>query len=258
MSLRRHEASYASLPLCRSGSSERRSNVQTLLEHADRLGVTLDAEAVDRFRHYRDLLLAANERFNLTAVMDPDGVERKLLANAIPLIAQLPDDASRLLDIGSGGGLPGMALAIARPDLSITLLDATAKKVRFLAETADALGLSKVTAVQGRAEELARDRTHRERYDVVTARAVARLVTLVELALPFLKVGGRAILPKGAAAADELEEARYAIGLLGGRARQPIETTIEGTTLIVIDKRKSTPIAYPRTTGIPNKKPLLG
>lgn len=232
--------------------------MQTLIDHANRLGVMLDAAAVERFRQYRDLLLAANERFNLTAVKDPDEVELRLFADSLSLLPHVPADASRLLDIGSGGGVPGLALAIVRPDLVVRLLDATSKKVNFLAETAGALGLDNVSAIQGRAEELARDRTHRERYDAVTARAVARLVTLVELALPFLAVGGRAILPKGSAAATELDEARYAIGLLGGRTQPLIETPIEGTKLIVIDKRKPTPTAYPRTTGVPNKSPLLG
>lgn len=207
---------------------------------------------------YRDLLLAANARFNLTRITDPAEVEVRLLADSLSLLPFVSEGTSRLLDIGSGGGVPGLALAIARPDLRITLLDATAKKVNFLAETADALGLERVTAIQGRAEELARDRRYRERYDAVTARAVARLATLAELAIPFLSSGGRAILPKGAAAAEELAEARYAIGLLGGRARPLVETTIEGTTIVIIDKRKPTPQAYPRTTGTPNKHPLLG
>lgn len=232
--------------------------MQRLVEHANRLGVTLDSEAVERFAIYRDLLLAANERFNLTRVTAPDVVEIKLFADSLALLPYVLLNTNSLLDIGSGGGVPGLALAIARPDLSVTLLDATAKKVRFLAETAGALGLDNVSAIQGRAEELARDRRHRERYGVVTARAVARLVTLAELALPFLAVGGRAILPKGRAAAEELDEARYAIGLLGGRAQPLVATAIEGTTLVLIDKRKPTPPAYPRTTGVPNKSPLLG
>lgn len=232
--------------------------MRTLIDYADRLGVTLDAEAVERFRQYRDLLLAANERFNLTRITDPDEIELRLFADSLSLLPHLPENATRVLDIGSGGGVPGMALAITRPDLPMTLLDATAKKVRFLTETADALGLDNVMTIHGRAEELARDRLHRERYDAVTARAVARLATLVELALPFLTVGGRAILSKGSAAADELAEARYAIGLLGGRAHPLVATEIEGTTLVVVDKRKPTPAAYPRNTGVPNKSPLLG
>ncbi|MEX2315310.1 MAG: 16S rRNA (guanine(527)-N(7))-methyltransferase RsmG, partial [Thermomicrobiales bacterium] len=131
--------------------------MRTLIDHADRLGVRLDAEAVERFRTYSNLLLAANQRFNLTSVTDPDEVELRLFADSLSLLPHVPDGASRLLDIGSGGGLPGLALAIVRPDLAVTLLDATAKKVRFLAETADALGLDNVTTLQGRAEEVARD-----------------------------------------------------------------------------------------------------
>jgi len=232
--------------------------VQTLARYADRLGVELDAEATERFAIYRDLLLAANERFNLTRITDPDEVEVRLLADSLTLVPEIPEAATHLLDIGSGGGVPGLALAIARPGLHVTLLDATAKKVRFLAETAEVLGLDRVTALHGRAEELARNPNHREQYGAVTARAVARLVTLVELSLPFVSVGGCAILPKGSAAAEELDEARYAVGLLGGRARPLVPTPIEGTTLIVVDKRKPTPAAYPRTTGVPNRKPLIG
>lgn len=229
-----------------------------MIEHAGRLGVTLDAQAVERFERYRDLLLAANQRFNLTSITDPDEVELRLFADSLSLLPHVPVGALHLLDIGSGGGVPGLALAIARPDFHVTLLDATAKKVRFLSETADALDMENVSAIQGRAEELARDRHHRERYDAVTARAVARLVTLAELSLPFLSVGGRAILPKGSAAAEELDEARYAIGLLGGRTQPLAETSIEGTTLVIIDKRKPTPQAYPRNTGVAHKHPLLG
>jgi 16S rRNA (guanine527-N7)-methyltransferase len=232
--------------------------MRTLIDHARRLGVDLDAEAVDRFATYRDLLLDANTRFNLTRVTDPEDVEVRLFADSLSLLPHFPPNPVSVLDIGSGGGVPGLALAIARPTLPVTLLDATAKKVRFLQETATALGLDQVRAIHGRAEELARDPSHRERHTVVTARAVARLTTLVELALPFLSLGGRAILPKGRSAAEELDEARYAIGLLGGRARPLAATPLEATTLVVIDKRRSTPPAYPRATGIPNRNPLVG
>ena len=154
--------------------------------------------------------------------------------------------------------MPGLPLAIARPDLRVTLVDATAKKVRFLDETVSAIGLDRVAAVQGRAEELGRDPGHRDRYDVATARAVARLVSLVELALPLVRPGGVAILPKGAAAEEELEEARYAIRMLGGQARPIVDGAAEGTRIVVIDKRKPTPEQFPRRTGVPNSSPLLG
>jgi 16S rRNA (guanine527-N7)-methyltransferase len=229
-----------------------------LRDAAARLNVPLDETSIERFRRYRDLLLAANEQFNLTRVTDPAEVEIRLFADSLALLPLVPDAAERLLDIGSGGGVPGLALAIVRPTLEVVLLDATAKKVRFLAETARALNLEHVTAIHGRAEELARDTRHRERYTAVTARAVARLATLAELTLPFLQPGGVAILPKGGGAAEELAEARYAIDVLGGRARPLVHPPLEGTTIAVIDKLRPTPVEFPRRTGVPSKSPLYG
>jgi 16S rRNA (guanine527-N7)-methyltransferase len=222
-----------------------------------KLGITLDDAAYDRLDRYRALLLAANEQFNLTRITAPEDVELRLLADSLALLPLIPAEARSLLDIGSGGGVPGLPLAIARPVLRVVLLDATAKKVRFLEATARELGLENVVAVHGRAEELARDGQHRERYDIVTARAVARLVTLVELALPFLAVGGRALLPKGSAAAEELAEARYATGMLGGVAAAPVDA-IAGTRVVVVEKRRPTPAQFPRRTGVPGSSPLFG
>ena len=228
-----------------------------LVAAATTLGVALDERAIERFARYRELLLAANALFNLTRVTEPLEIEMRLFADSLTLLPLIPSNATCLLDIGSGGGLPGLALAIARPELSIDLLDATGKKVRFLADTARELDLPHVRAIQGRAEDLARDPAHREVYAVVTARAVARLVTLAELVLPFVAPGGVALLPKGNAAAQELADARYAIGMLGGRARRPIRTPIEGTIIIAINKHKPTPAHFPRSPGIPNKTPLI-
>lgn len=222
------------------------------------IGVQVEADMLHRLDLYLDLLLDANARFNLTRITDPNEVEMRLIGDSLALIPLIPPNARRLLDIGSGGGVPGMPIAIVSPRLSVTLMDATGKKARFLGETASVIGVGNVTAVQGRAEEMARDDKHRERYDVVTARAVARLATLVELTLPFLRVGGRAILPKGSAAEEELDEARYAIRMLGGSASRLHESPVEGTRVVVIDKIKPTPSAFPRRTGIPNKTPLPG
>lgn len=233
------------------------TDLRLLRAEAARLDVPLDELALERFGRYRDLLLDANMRFNLTRITDPDEVELRLFADSLALVPLIPASASRLLDVGSGGGVPGLAIAIARPQLQTVLTDATAKKVAFLKETIAAIGLTRVNAIQARAEELARDNAHRERYGAVTARAVARLVTLVELTLPFLAVGGVAILPKGSAAPEELAEARYAIGMLGGRARSEIVEPIDGTRVIVIDKVRRTPPQLPRRTGVPAKTPLL-
>lgn len=225
---------------------------------ATTLGVPLDEVALGRFARYRELLLAANARFNLTRVTDPDEIETRLFADALALLPLMPPRVTRLLDIGSGGGLPGMALAIARPDLRVDLLDATGKKVRFLEATASELELGRVTAIQGRAEEFVHERNRRGGYEVVTARAVARLVTLAELTLPFVRRGGVALLPKGSAAADELDEARYAIGMLGGRPRPIVDPPLKGTRIVVIEKVNSTPAGFPRRTGVPGKSPLTG
>lgn len=205
---------------------------------------------------YVDLLMAANAQFNLTAIRSRDGVESNLVAGSLEQARLLPAEITSLIDVGTGGGVPGMVLAIARPDVQVCLLDATAKKVRFLDETARVLELANVTAVQGRAEELGQDPAHRQQYDAGTARAVARLATLVELVLPFVRPGGMAVFPKGAAAAEELDEARPAIGSLGGASPRLTHSTLDETAYITIEKRKSTPHQFPRRTGVPGKRPL--
>lgn len=215
-------------------------------------GLVLPAETVGQLVRYRDLLLEANLQFNLTAITERDEVDARLIAESLALLPLIPQTATSLLDIGSGGGIPGMPLAIARPDLQVTLLDATAKKVRFLDQTTAALGLSNVTPLWGRAEELAHDRCYRERFDVVTARAVARLTTLVEYALPFARLGGTLIFPKGAGVVEELQEAEYAITTLGGKAMP-----IHPPATVVMSKVRHTPRAYPRRAGRPVKRPLL-
>lgn len=224
-----------------------------LEEHA----APLDDDSVARLSQYLDRLLATNQVMNLTRITDRADAQIRLLADSLDLLRFVPDDARSLIDVGSGGGVPGLPLAIARPDLRVTLLDATAKKVRFLEETARELGITNVVAIQGRAEDAGCDRRHRDRHDVVTARAVARLATLVELTLPLIRPGGIAILPKGAAAEEELAEASYAIRMLGGRARTIIDGAIEGTRVVVIDKMTTTPEQFPRRNGVPTSSPLV-
>lgn len=208
-----------------------------------------------RLAEYLRLLLTANEHLNLTAITDPEEAAARLIGESLALLELMPDNAASLIDIGSGGGIPGLPLAIARPRLSVTLLDATRKKVDFLQATADALDLSNVNTVSGRAEQLSHDRAQRERYDVATARAVARLVVLVELTLPFVRVGGRALLPKGAAAAAELEEAAEAIHTLGGRG-ELVPLDDGALRVVVVEKLRPTPTGYPRRTGLPQKRPI--
>jgi 16S rRNA (guanine527-N7)-methyltransferase len=215
----------------------------------------LDTAQQAQLSEYLRLLLDANMRLNLTAISDPAEAEQRLIGESLALLELIPDDAQALIDIGSGGGIPGLPLAIARPHMTVTLLDATRKKVDFLRATADALRLPNITTLNGRAEELSHDRSQRERYDVATARAVARLAVLVELTLPFVRVGGRVLLPKGAAAADELAEAGEAIRILGGRGELQLIGQ-NGPHIVVVEKLRPTPTGYPRRTGLPHKRPI--
>jgi 16S rRNA (guanine527-N7)-methyltransferase len=234
---------------------ESQRSLPALLEQC---GLVLDAAVLARLRDYVALLLRANAHFNLTRITDPQDAESKLLADSLALLPLIPQHSTRLLDLGSGGGVPGLPIAIACPEIQVTLVDATGKKALFLSETADTLGLVNVVAIKGRAEELAHDARHRETYDALTARAVARMTTLAELALPFVRVGGRAILPKGLTVEEELAEAQYAIRMAGGRALPIVDSPVEGTRIVVLDKIRPTPAQFPRRTGVPNKSPLYG
>lgn len=217
----------------------------------------------DLLRRYRDLLLERNARTNLTAIRDPEGVDRRLVAESLRLLPAL--DAAcpageEAVDIGTGGGIPGIPLAIARPEIRWTLIDATAKKVAFLQDVITALTLPNVVLYHGRVEELAHEPHMRDRYRVLTARAVSSLSALLELGLPLVRTGGTLLLPKGPDIADELAAARQAAGMLGGRiiANDPLPDAGTGvdTTLVVVTKERETPAAYPRRAGLPARSPL--
>jgi 16S rRNA (guanine527-N7)-methyltransferase len=230
------------------------------------LGITLDTQQLERFRRYGELLLATNERMNLTAITDPEQVQALHFLDALTLIAPIREWATRaerpspiLLDVGSGAGLPGLALKIALPELRVTLLDATGKRIRFLQETIAALDLEGIGAVQGRAEELGRDPDWREQYDLVTARALARLPTLLEWCLPFARIGGLVLSPKAGDLTAELVEGERAAAILGGQVRAPLPITLPelpGRTIVPIEKVQYTPPRYPRGGGQPSREPL--
>ena len=230
------------------------------------LGVDLDAAQLARFRRYGELLLEWNERMNLTAITDPARVQTLHFLDALTLVPAIRawcrdhgDDDPTLLDVGSGAGLPGIALKLALPRLRVTLLDATAKKVRFLQHVLDELALRGIGAVQGRAEELAHDDEWREWFDLVTGRALARLPTLLEWCLPFARVGGLLLAPKAGDLTAELEAGHDAAEALGGQvsAVRPVSLPdLPGHVLVLVDKVAPTPPRYPRGSGLPRKEPL--
>jgi 16S rRNA (guanine527-N7)-methyltransferase len=220
-------------------------------------------EHVERLAAYRDLILEWNRKFNLTAFHDADAIDGRLIAESLRLLPFLPNTAGlRAVDLGTGAGVPGIPLAIARPDIDFTLIDATGKKVRFLELVASKLGLANVTAIHDRSENLAHDPEYREQNDLIVARAVTQLAALAELALPFLREEGRALLPKGAELGEELNRALTAMELVGGRLVSaellPPVSCCGVTRLVILDKIGPSLARYPRRPGVPEHDPLGG
>ncbi len=226
------------------------------LDWIEAYGIEFDPGDLERLGRYLALLLDANTRFNLTAITDPDQAWTRHVFDSLTLLPYLDSSAAhRVIDIGSGGGLPGIPLAVAMPDVRFTLLEATGKKAVFLRETAAMLELDNIDVVGDRAETIGHDREHhRERYDAVTARAVGRLAVLLELAAPLAKVGGHILAIKGAKAAREIEDAREALRLLHCEIADTARTPTG--TVVVIEKRRRTPKVYPRRPGEPKRAPL--
>lgn len=227
------------------------------------LGRDLTPRHIDAFTWYSSELREWNQRFNLTAITDPVGIEvRHFLDSLTCLLAMGANSVEQVIDVGTGAGFPGLPLKILIPGLKLTLVEATRKKAEFCVHIVKGLGLDHVEVVHGRAEDVGQDVNHRQSYDVALARAVAPLSVLVEYMLPFLRVGGRAIAQKGETAPTEAHEAEGALGILGGCVDRLIPVELPGVVetryLVVINKLAATPGKYPRRVGIPEKRPLRG
>lgn len=231
-----------------------------LQEAARAVGAALTDAQAEQLVRYRDLLLEWNARFNLTAITDDESIVARHFADSLSVLPVLSAGALTLLDVGTGAGLPGIPLKIARPDLRVTLMDGTGKKVAFCQAVIDNLRLTGIRALHGRAEEAAHQREHRERYDAVVARALAPMRTLLEYLLPFTSVGGCCIAMKGSDAQIETEQAAHAIGVLGGELARVQAVTLpnlpDQRALVVIRKSRNTPRLYPRQAGKPRTAPL--
>ncbi|NCC53381.1 MAG: 16S rRNA (guanine(527)-N(7))-methyltransferase RsmG [Spartobacteria bacterium] len=215
----------------------------------------LSQDRLDALSAYLTMLLAVNRQVNLTAVRDRDEAWMRHIFDSLLLWSHLPEQGC-VLDVGSGGGLPAIPLAICCPHVRFTLLEATGKKARFLEQAKKTLALDNVGVVNARAETLAHDMRHREQYDRVTARAVAVLRVLLELTAPFLKPGACLLAMKGRGAEQELEEAQHAMDALGVVSFQTDRLGDQGAVLLTLRKTTPTPSDYPRRPGIPNKRPL--
>ncbi len=241
-----------------------------LQEGCATLKIPLDEQAIDAFELYYHELVTWNERLNLTSITAYDEVQTKHFLDclvSLPLIAEElgtrlpPAKPLRLLDVGTGAGFPGIPLKIVTPSLDLTLMDGTQKKIVFLEQLVEKLGLAPARVVHGRAEELGRNPAYREQYDLVTARAVAPLNTLAEYLLPLVRPGGLAVVFKGPSAPQEFMEARRAIKVLGGEAARlaPVEVPFlaERRFVLLVKKIAPTPAQYPRGQGLARKRPIV-
>ena len=235
---------------------------EILAARADEVGIPLTAEQIGQFSVYNEMLLDWNTRMNLTALTAPEDVAVKHIIDSLTAYdAALFDGARRLIDVGTGAGLPGIPLAVYAPHLTVTLLDSLNKRVRFLTEVTASMGLQNVRCIHARAEEAARTAEHRAAYDIVVSRAVARLPVLLEYTLPFVRVGGTLLALKGRAYAEEQKEARRAAEVLGGDRITARPVHLPGLddvrAILTVTKERQTPAAYPRGGGAPARRPLL-
>lgn len=226
-------------------------------------GQTLSEAQLAAFTRYAEMLAEWNARFNLTAITSPDEVRQKHFLDSVSCaLVMAGTTISRVIDIGSGAGFPGVPLKIVFPMMHLTLVESVTKKASFLNAVVQDLDLDEVEVLTVRAEQVGQDSAHRETYDWAVARAVARLPTLAEYLLPLVRVGGYALAQKGGNAAQEVELAEDAIQTLGGAVERVEPVALPGVDdlrhLIVIKKISATPTKYPRRAGIPGKRPIGG
>lgn len=216
-------------------------------------------EQLAQFTRYYELLVETNKVMNLTAITEPEEVAVKHMVDSL-LAYEDGMQGKTLVDVGTGAGFPGVPLKIYCPSLKVTLVDSLGKRLRFLEQVIDELGLKGIRCEHLRAEDAGRSKKHREQYDYVTARAVARLSVLSEYCLPLAKKGGQFIALKGSRFAEEIEEGEAAVKILGGKiiSAEPVKLPglDDGRAIIKIAKIKATPAQYPRKAGTPDKQPL--
>lgn len=229
-----------------------------LKESAKKINVFLNDEQVDKFFLYKDLLKEWNEKINLTAITDDEEIMIKHFIDSLTIEKYIDKNAS-IIDVGTGAGFPGIPVKIIRDDIKLTLLDSLNKRILFLQEVLKQNNITNAVCVHGRAEDFGKELKYRGKYDFATARAVANMSTLLELCLPFVKVGGKFICMKGNNI-EEVEDAKKALEILGGEIEKIENFVIPDTdierNIIIVKKVKETPKQYPRKAGTPAKQPL--
>lgn len=234
-------------------------NLNKFQDGLTKYGITLSDEQLNQFLRYYEMLVEKNKVMNLTAITEFDEVIEKHFLDSLSLASELElTKELSILDMGTGAGFPGIPLKLAFPHLKVTLADSLNKRILFLQEVIDELGLQNISAIHSRAEELAAEKSYRESFDICVSRAVANLSTLSEYCIPFVKVGGKFISYKAGECDEEVSAAKRAISILGGKMTHVKKFTIgeSGRAFVFIDKVKATPKQYPRKAGTPSRKPL--
>ena len=234
---------------------------ETFYTLLDQQNIILTDQQKFQFERYFELLVEWNEKINLTAITEKEEVYLKHFYDSIAPILQglIENQEIKLLDIGAGAGFPSLPMKILYPQLDVTIIDSLNKRINFLQLLAEELDLEGVHFYHGRAEDFAQDKHFRAQFDIVTARAVARLQVLSELTIPYLKVGGRLLALKASNAPEELTEAKNALNLLFSKVEDNLSYTLpngDPRYITIVEKKKETPNKYPRKAGMPNKRPL--
>ncbi len=228
-------------------------------EYAKNLNIEINNEQIENFYQYMNILLEWNQKMNLTAITDYKEIILKHFIDSLTIENNI-EIGCYLVDIGTGAGFPGIPLKIVRKDIKVVLVDSLNKRVQFLKEVIKKLGLNEIEVIHARAEEFGKDKKYREAFDVATSRAVANMSTLSEYMIPLVRVNGKCICMKGKEIEKELEDAKNAIQILGGRILERKEFQLIdddiNRNIIIVSKEKSTPSKYPRKPGMPAKEPL--
>ena len=236
-------------------------NLEILEKGCEELGITLNDTQKHQFIRFYEYLIEKNKVMNLTGITEFDEVLVKHFLDSLCCVKAVDmSQVKTVMDIGTGAGFPGVPLKIAFPEVEACLLDSLNKRVKFLEETFELLGLNGISAIHGRAEEYAKNKSYREKYDLCVSRAVSNLATLSEYCLPYVKTGGTFISYKSGTVQEEAEEAEKAINILGGQVKDITYFKLPDSeidrSLVIINKKKSTPGKYPRKAGTPLKEPL--
>lgn len=232
---------------------------ENFLYHAKKMDISINDVQIEKFYKYMQLLLEWNEKINLTAITEEEDVILKHFIDSLTIIKYIKKD-DKIIDVGTGAGFPGIPIKIIMEDTQIVLMDSLNKRINFLNNVIEELELDGIEAIHSRAEELGKNKEYREKFDIATSRAVANMSTLSEYLVPFVKIKGIIICMKGSSIEEELNEARKAISVLGGKIIELSDFLLSDTDIkrhnVIIEKVKQTPNMYPRKAGIPSKEPI--